>query len=450
MKKLLSIGVVTMMVLNVFSFSVRASQVDTSTLKPDAGKLIGDISRGNHKLSNLDNTTIIVPRPSKSMYEGGFNNGTVELYLSNIIDISGNVYEQIIKDFAKSGYITQLINDKGEFKPNEPIKYLEMFTILANLQIRPVRFGGAYEPYINSKSYIVNADGTEEEILYSDLPYFTNDLKMKKTDWYYSYMLKASEAGFFGSDANYSEIMNRNDNKKKVASTDKVTRQYACLYLSHMLDICDTSNYVLSCTDLLDIDSNDDNITLNAVKTMLINNIVTLYDDNTFKPNQEITRAEMVGLIQQILNLYNNDKEVIHDNLYGNYFNFSWQQEKELLKRVNERRINAGVNPLQYNPTNTAIARIRAIDYSINGYNWDKSHTSEIYKKADVEDVNRYFEYSTGWVAENLTSAYVMAENADNMWNGSKGHREAMLYPKYTDFGCSVGIYYDVELFTMN
>lgn len=43
-----------------------------------------------------------------------------------------------------------------------------------------------------------------------------------------------------------------------------------------------------------------------------------------------------------------------------------------------------------------------------------------------------------------------MVENVDNMWNGSEGHRKAMLYPTYTDFGCSIEVYNNVEVFTIN
>lgn len=117
-----------------------------SISNPLIGNKLGDISRGNHKLSNVTNSPIIIPRPAKSVYAGGFNNGEVKnSSIVNFIDIKGHWAEEQIKKFASNGYINGY--DDGSFKPNANITYAEMFTILSNLNIRPVRFSGAMGTY---------------------------------------------------------------------------------------------------------------------------------------------------------------------------------------------------------------------------------------------------------------------------------------------------------------
>lgn len=399
---------------------------------------IGDTSRGNHKLSSYYGSEIIVPRPSKSIYQGGYNNGATNV--SKIVsfnDISDHWAEKKIKDFASKGYINGY-ND-GSFKPNDTITYSEMFTILSNLNTRPVRFLGAFGGTIQD-------DNTKY--------YFKDGYKIKG-QWYHQAILKASETGYLGSEIFYDGTAGEIFRKNNIE--DKATRGNVALYLSNMLEY--KENDIASNLDFIDsqqiykdipLVNNPSTVlssdyTLNAIKRLYSNKIITGYSDGSFKPQNTITRAEFVVIVQNILDLYNNDMEIIGDNLYGNFNLVYWEQEKILFDEVNKARAENNLSPLIFDKNLTAIAYLRSLDYTINGYAWDGSHYAQTLKK--TADTN-IFNIPLSKFGENLNGSHNIGGIKLHLsWMSSDAHKKNVLFEHYTHIGVCNNIYYTSELF---
>lgn len=252
-----------------------------------------------------------------------------------------------------------------------------------------------------------------------------------------------------GSDVNASALLPR------ATIHDKVTRENASFYLSNMLEYTNT-NQTLNFGDKNKISKDkikndkfkfDNTYTENSIKRMVAIGVIKGYEDNTFRPLGNITRAEFVFIVQNILDEYNNDKEVIHDNLYVNFNYWYWQQEKELFNIVNNERTKVGVPSLIFDENLVAIANIRSIDYTINNYSWNGSHNAPVFKLPSNTSTDFGIDFFN-WYGENLVlRSSTTGEELNRFWIDSDGHRRSMLSDQYTHFGCSTNIYYGSELF---
>lgn len=398
---------------------------------PLAGEQLGDISRGNHPNAPYYVSDIIVPRPKASMYTAV----PKALYTNQITDISGHWAEQEIRHFISQGYITGYPD--GTFCPDEPVTYAEFVSIVARFQLQPVRFHGGFRSAKLFDSY----DSWDD------------------TKWYHTALMIATEAGIFGNPVKINQDQG-NQYQQQMAYgfytiTDVAKRQYIALFLSNMLPD-DENEYELYFIDQDSINPYSDGVVIDGVKKLVKNHIITGYPDNTFRPDASITRAELVAMLTKILNLY--DMDEIHDNLYGNYYAYFWKQDEILIDLVNEARIEAGVERLEYHPDLQALAEIKNIDKTIHGYEafdtliiYDgkqtyMGHISDTY--GSLKEMASIFGVLLT-IGENASTHAVTAKDAQEGWTKSEAHRKNYLNERYKYIGVSIGDEVSYEMFGM-
>ena len=395
--------------------AIPAMAADKITL----ASVLGDVSRGNHPQAGLDGTNIIVPRPAKSQYEP-----IQVLDTSNVkpTDITGHWAESAIREFIEKGYIAGYPD--GTFKPDNPVTYAEFATIVARLNIKPVRFGGGI--------------------------FYTGGTIFNKDKWYYNAILIASEVGVFSEAGKrvYGAYSLINSSKPYYLNGDDdalndAQRQYVALYLANMLEYKE-SNFAerLPYSDISDIDIRHDNSAEIGIKRMVANGVVSGYPDNTFRPTATISRAELVTILTRILGKYQWDMLTIHDNLYGNYNLYNWQEEKKLLDLVNAERTKNGLKEVKYDPNLTALARTKVIDMVVNNY---YSHISPTF--GDPCEMSQYFGYLR-YAGENLTGSHESAQSIHGAWTTSKSHYDNYMRKGNTLFGAALGETGSVEWVT--
>lgn len=384
---------------------------DISESNITLAKVLGDISRGNHKLAPYSSSKIIVPRPANSKYNSISKTNINNI---NLQDINGHWAEKYIKEFVSKGYISGYPDNT--FKPNDYITYAELTSIFAKFNLKPVRWKGG-----------------DFNLL------FKNSTNVKSSDWYYDTALISSEAGFFpNSIIQIQELQKTIQGEKSVFNLyelkDYATRQYVCMFLANMVEPKESDLiYNLTYYDKSQINSYTDNIITNSVKRLVNNNIISGYPDNTFKPNNKITRAETVVMLAKILDMYDWNMENIHDNLYANYYMYMWQQETELLNLVNNERKEKEINTLEYNADLHALAEIKGIDKMINGYDNDggghvSKHFGRPQEMADKFGINVT-------VGENALQGGIPAIQAHKRWYNSSEHHNNYLDKGYNIAG---------------
>lgn len=163
----------------------------------------------------------------------------------------------------------------GTFKPDNPMTKVEFYKVINELL------------------------GFEEtaEVTYLDV---------KATDWYYENVAKALRAGYI----NPEELLHPNEN---------ITRQEAVRILSmvyKLSDESDAANVFLDSELLL-------KETKGYIGVLLENDLLHGYPDDTFKPTSNITRAEVVKLIYNVLGKLNDlplKEEAIEDKPTFSYW----------------------------------------------------------------------------------------------------------------------------------
>jgi len=124
------------------------------------------------------------------------------------------------------------------------------------------------------------------------------------------------------------------------------------------------------------------------------------------------------------------------------------QVEDAILRYTNQERVAAGVTPLVRNGLLTTVARAHSLDMKERDF---FSHTNPDrltpFQRMDAAG------YSYRSAAENIaaSSSYTLASNPDevgrhlvqDLWMNSRGHRETLISPKYTEIG--IGVVYDPD-----
>ena len=124
------------------------------------------------------------------------------------------------------------------------------------------------------------------------------------------------------------------------------------------------------------------------------------------------------------------------------------QVEDAILRYTNQERVAAGVAPLVRNGLLTTVARAHSLDMKERDF---FSHTNPDrltpFQRMDAAG------YSYRSAAENIaaSSSYTLASNPDevgrhlvqDLWMNSRGHRETLISPKYTEIG--IGVVYDPD-----
>lgn len=104
--------------------------------------------------------------------------------------------------------------------------------------------------------------------------------------------------------------------------------------------------------------------------------------------------------------------------------------EKEVIRLVNEIRLENGLNPLTYDWELGRVARYKSQDMRDNRY---FSHTSPVY--GYPFQMIRNFGISFRSAGENIARGYATPQAVVNGWMNSSGHRANILSSGYTKIG---------------
>jgi len=265
-------------------------------------------------------------------------------------------------------------------------------------------------------------------------------IKDVNAKWYYQPVLIASEAGFFGSrPGGYSS-----GNAAGIAMTAQVQRQFAAFFISNMLDSSAISTDAPAFSDMDQVDTSfigpGSTSNMESLPTLVADKIATMfnagiingYEDGTFKPLGTITRAEMVAMLQRVLDKYDSDINVISENLYGSYWAGYWHQEDILLELTNQDRAKNGLAPLKKSANLTAEARIVALDLGLNG-----SVNNKLHDTIGLGGSGSAVEYTLGlgMIGQNATTDGSSGNKAFNAYLNSPGHHQATLGKNTVYFG---------------
>lgn len=180
---------------------------------------------------------------------------TVKAQNSNFTDLNGHWAESLIRDWIVKGWVNGY--EDGTFKPNGGISRGELVSV------------------------INKAFGFQQKALLS----FTD---VKYRDWFSDDIAKAVYAGY---------VSGYTDNT--FHPSQHVTRQELAAMVDHIVNIPSTKHGMIHITDLEDISL----WAVRAVESVLDKKIMVGYDDESFKPNRVLTRAETVSALSHILDM---------------------------------------------------------------------------------------------------------------------------------------------------
>ncbi|MGD1854128.1 MAG: CAP domain-containing protein [Leptolyngbyaceae cyanobacterium] len=107
------------------------------------------------------------------------------------------------------------------------------------------------------------------------------------------------------------------------------------------------------------------------------------------------------------------------------------QRQTQLLRLMNEARQERGLSPLRFSNTLQRAAQAHVED--IVSRNFELSHTGS--DGSSVADRVRRENYAYRSVGENVAAGYSSAEDTFEQWMNSRGHRENILNPDFSEVG---------------
>lgn len=107
--------------------------------------------------------------------------------------------------------------------------------------------------------------------------------------------------------------------------------------------------------------------------------------------------------------------------------------ERQVLELVNEQRLLADVQPLEWDEQVAGLARIKSADMAATG---QLSHTSEQLGSPFKMLRDNGVPYKTA--SENIARGQRSAQEVVDAWMASTGHRESMLNPSFTHMGMGI------------
>lgn len=156
------------------------------------------------------------------------------------------------------------------------------------------------------------------------------------------------------------------------------------------------------------------------------NGIIAGYDDGTFRPNKEISRAEFAVIVARTIHpgfippVEDNNSQ---DDEFTKF-------EKEVLRLTNIERVSHGLEPLISDQKLSEIARLKSQDMLDFNY---FDHYSPNY--GSPFDMMKSFGINYRSAAENIGAGYIDPESVVIGWMNSPGHRANILNPSHTHLG---------------
>lgn len=109
------------------------------------------------------------------------------------------------------------------------------------------------------------------------------------------------------------------------------------------------------------------------------------------------------------------------------------QKQTELLRLMNEARQERGLSPLRFSNALQRAAQAHVED--IVSHNYELTHTGS--DGSSIGERVRRENYSYRSVGENVAAGHSSAEDTFEQWMNSRGHRENILNPDFSEVGMS-------------
>ncbi|QTD40800.1 S-layer homology domain-containing protein [Sporosarcina sp. Te-1] len=190
--------------------------------------------------------------------------------------------------------------------------------------------------------------------------------------------------------------------------------------------------------------------------------ITTTAQGEAFKPNDDVTRAQMAAFVKRAMDFDAKRKsgEIYYDKTQQKYVDKTYSIPEpppavkddtfaaDTIKLVNKERASQKLAALKVDTALNKIAQTKAEDMVKNNY---FAHLSPTY--GSVGTMLDTFKYSWTAYGENIAKGYTSPNSAVEGWMSSKGHRANILQSKFTNIGAGYstdadGTTYWVHIFT--
>ncbi len=223
---------------------------------------------------------------------------------------------------------------------------------------------------------------------------------------------------------------------------DPLTREQAATMISNYLKLADTNHNTISAfKDVASISS----WAKDSVEGIVENGYMGGYSDSTFKPTNNITRAEAVVTLNRLDggSLATPPTTTTPDTTTSAYSAF----QDEVLRLTNIERVKVGAVALQANTKLSEVATLKSEDMINNNY---FSHSSPVY--GSPFEMMASFGLTFSKAAENIAWGQRTPEEVVTAWMNSEGHKKNILNGDYTHIGIGVakdssGRYYWTQMF---
>ena len=219
---------------------------------------------------------------------------------------------------------------------------------------------------------------------------------------------------------------------------ESITRAEMCAVLFRFLSL-DTITTVESSLP----DVTGDHWAWKSILAVIESNIMHGYTDGTFKPDSNLTRAELSVILVKIRHLQSPIYVRQFDDVPESHWAYGYiscisappiseptQQEVEIFDLVNAERIRVGVDSLILEPSLCEVAHVKAQDMVDNDY---FDHESQYWGMP--EEMMRVFGISFSRHGENIALGYNAPSEVVNQWISSPSHNSVMTSSGFTKTG---------------
>lgn len=248
---------------------------------------------------------------------------------------------------------------------------------------------------------------------------------VKTSDWFYNEVAKSLAAGYIDESENINpnELITREEVARIIGIASKIERN-----VKGALDFKDHTDISLEAKAYA-----------GALKE---NGYIEGYEDGSFGPKRNITRAEVVKILFNMIEL-----EGFSDLKLEKPGTQSISLESEVVRLVNIEREKEGLEPLVEDTKLSNGALKKSEDMGKNNY---FDHYSPNY--GSPFDMMKKFGIQYSIAGENIAMGYPTAESVVEGWMDSPGHRANIMNPNFRKIG--IGLYksnrtnYWTQLFT--